>query len=172
MSPKTPLVPARIEFKEGFDFIYRDEDNLPVMVAAFDPVLEDFVEKHSHGRDDRDVIGGLIQVYGVDQKTWDTMDVVTKVQDALQKQTNEWYEERDEYKDAALKCYNAHGNPDLQNGCSDYLDDSKRIGRAHYEDDDGKTITVPPKFRQYLCYVCPYQGEIQVELRYRRGAYK
>ena len=75
-------MPARIEFKDGFDFIYRDDDGLPQMVAAFDPVLEDFVEKHSHGREDRDVISGLIQVYSVDQKTWDTMDIVTKIQDA------------------------------------------------------------------------------------------
>ena len=171
--PKTPLVPARIEFKNGFDFIYRDEDNLPQMVAAFDPVLEDFVEKHSHGREDRDVIGGLIQVYAVDQKTWDTMDVVTKIQEQLQKQTNQWYEERDEYKAAAVECYNRHGNPDLDSGCPDYMDDSRRIGPATYDDGDGRTITVPPKFRQYLCYVCPFQQTyIQVELRRRRGAYR
>jgi len=171
--PKTPKVPARIEFKNGFDFIYRDEDNLPQMVAAFDPVLEDFVEKHSHGREDRDVIGGLIQVYAVDQKTWDTMDVVTKIQEQLQKQTNSWYEERDEYKEAAVQCYNRHGNPDLDSGCPDYMDDDRRIGPATYDDGDGRVITVPPKFRQYLCYVCPFQQTyIQVELRRRRGAYK
>ena len=172
VSPKTPLVPARIEFQDGFDFIYRDEDGLPQMVPAFDPVLEDFIEKHGHGRDDRDVISGLIQVYQVDQKTWDTMDVVTKIQNELQKQTNEWYEERDEYREAAVKCYNAHGNPTLESGCPDYMDDSKRIGRATYDDGDGHTITVPPKFRQYLCYVCPYQQSyIQVELRRRKGMY-
>jgi hypothetical protein len=171
--PKTPLVPARIEFKEGFDFIYRDEQGLPQMVAAFDPVLEDFVDKHSHGREDRDVIGGLIQVYQVDQRTWDAMDVVTKIQEQLQRQTNTWYEERDEYREAALKCYAEHGNPDLDKGCPDYMDDSKRIGPASYKDDDGRTITVPPKFRQYLCYVCPFQQTyIQVELRRRKGMYK
>lgn len=168
-----PLVPARIEWDNGQDFLYRDEQGLAVMVPAFDPVLEDFIEKHTHDRLDRDVIGGLIQIYQVDQKTWDTMDVVTKIQKELEKQTNEWYEERDEYREAAIKCYNDHGNPDLSTGCSDYLDDSKRIGRWNYTDDDGKTITVPPKYRQYLCYVCPYQQSyIQVELRRRRGMYK
>ena len=171
--PKTPLVPARIEFKEGFDFIYRDEEGLPQMVAAFDPILEDFVEKHSHGREDRDVIGGLIQVYQVDQKTWDTMDVVTKIQTELQRQTNEWYDERDEYREEALKCYNRHGNPDIDSGCSDYMNEDRRIGPATYDDGDGHTITVPPKYRQYLCYVCPFQQTyIQVELRRRRGAYR
>ena len=168
-----PKVPAHIEFKEGFDFVYRDDDGLPQMVAAFDPVLEDFVDKHTHGREDRDVISGLIQVYQVDQKTWDTMDIVTKIQDQLQAQTNQWYEERDEYRDAALQCYNRHGNPDIQTGCSDYLNDDRRIGPATYDDGDGHTITVPPKYRSYLCHVCPFQqAAIQVELRRRRGAYK
>ena len=171
--PKTPLVPARIEFKEGFDFIYRDDTGLPQMVAAFDPVLEDFVEKHSHGREDRDVIGGLIQVYAIDQRTWDSMDMVTKIQEQLQKQTNQWYEERDEYREEALKCYNRHGNPDIDSGCSDYMNDDRRIGPATYDDGDGRTITVPPKYRQYLCYVCPFQQTyIQVELRRKRGAYR
>jgi len=171
--PKTPLVPARIEFKEGFEFIYRDDTGLPQMVPAFDPVLEDFVEKHSHGRDDRDVIQGIIQVYQVDQKTWDTMDVVTKIQDELRKQTDTWYEEKDEYKAAAAECYNRHGNPDLQDGCPDYMDDDRRIGPATYDDGEGHVITVPPKYRQYLCYVCPFQQTyIQVELRRKKGMYK
>ena len=171
--PKTPLIPARIEFKDGFEFVYRDEDNQPQMVAAFDPVLEDFVEKHSHGREDRDVIQGLIQVYQVDQKTWDTMDVVTKIQDQLKQQSDQWYEEKDEYKEAALQCYNRHGNPDMQDGCSDYLNDDRRIGPATYDDGEGHTITVPPKYRQYLCYVCPFQqSAIQVELRRKKGMYK
>ena len=171
--PKTPKVPARIEFKDGYQFTYKDDDNHPQMVAAFDPVLEDFVSRHSHDREDRDVISGMIQVYAVDQKTWDTMDVVTKIKEQLQKQTNQWYEERDEYKDSALKCYSAHGSPDLSKGCSDYLNDDRRIGPATYDDGDGRTITIPPKFRQYLCYVCPFQQSyVNVELRRRKGAYR
>lgn len=171
--PKTPMIPARLEWKNGESFVYRDEQGLPVMVPAYDPILEDFILSHEHGRDDRDVISGMVQVYAVDQHTWDSMDVVTKIQAELQKQTNEWYEERDEYREAALKCYNDHGNPDLSTGCIDYMDDSKRIGHATYTDDEGRKITVPPKFRQYLCYICPYQQTyIQVELRRRRGAYQ
>ena len=169
----TPMIPASLEWRDGERYTYLDETGLPVMVPAYDPILEDFIETHTHGQDDNRVIGGLIEVFSVDQRTWDTMDVVTKIQTELQQQQNAWYEERDEYRDAALKCYNAHGNPDLQDGCPDYLDDSKRLGHASYTDDDGRTITIPPKFRQYLCYVCPYQQTyIQVELRRRRGAYK
>lgn len=167
-----PLIPARIEFDDGFNYVYKDDTGLPVMVAAFDPVLEDFVEKHSHGREDRDVISGVIQTFQVDQRTWDTMDVVTKIREDLHQSTNNWYEERDEYKDAALKCYNAHGNPDTTTGCRDYLNDDRRIGHAHYTDDDGRVVTIPDRFRQYLCYMCPFQQSyIQVELRRRRGLY-
>jgi hypothetical protein len=143
------------------------------MVAAYDPILEDFIEKHEHGYDDNKVIGGLIQVYQVDQKTWDTMDVVTKIKKELEVQTQQHYAEVDEYKEAAVKCYNAHGNPDIQTGCRDYMDDTKRIGNATYTDDDGRIITVPPKYRQYLCYLCPFQQtQINVELRRRKGYYK
>jgi hypothetical protein len=159
----TPMVPARLEWRDGEQFMFKDEKGLPVMVAAFDPILEDFVTKHEHGRPEHQVIGGLIQVYGVDQRTWDAMDVVTQIQRDLEKQHNTWYEDRDEYRTGATKCYNEHGNPDLSTGCPDYLDDSKRLGSS----------AVPPKYRQYLCYLCPYQQSyINVELRRRKGAYK
>lgn len=170
--PKTPMIAARIEFSDGFNYVYREDDGLPRMVPAFDPILEDFVEKHSHGRDDREVIQGIVQVYQIDQKTWDAMDVVTQIKKEIQSQTNTWYEERDEYREEATKCYNRHGNPDTTVGCRDYMNDDRRIGPATYDDGEGRTITVPPKFRQYLCYVCPYQGHINVELRRRKGVYR
>jgi hypothetical protein len=171
--PKTPLVPAMLEWRDGERYSYRDDDGLPVMVPAYDPILEDFISKHVHGYDDNKVIGGLIQVYTVDQKTWDTMDVVTKIKKELEQQAQQHYAEQDEYKDAALRCYNAHGNPDIQTGCRDYMDDSKLIGKASYDDGEGRTITVPTRFRQYMCYVCPFQqSQINVELRRRKGYYK
>jgi hypothetical protein len=170
--PKTPLVPARLEWRDGESYLFREDDGKATMVPAYDPVLEDFIGKHEHGRDDNQVIGGLIQVYYVDQKTWDTMDVVTKVKKELEAQTQQHYQEVDEYRDAATRCYNAHGNPDISTGCRDYMDDSKRFGPATYRV-EGRTITVPPKFRQYLCYLCPFQqAQVNVELRRRKGAYK
>jgi hypothetical protein len=171
--PKTPLIPARLEWRDGEQYVYKEEDGNAVMVPAFDPVLEDFVNKHGHGLDDNRVIRGeLIQVWAVDQKTWDSMDVVTKVKSHLEEVMKENYAEKDEYREEAAKCYNAHGNPDISSGCRDYMDDSKRIGPATYEDDDGNTITVPPEFRHYLCYMCPFQqAAIQVELRRKRGMY-
>ena len=170
----TPKVPARMEWTNGESYVYRDDQGQAIMVPAYDPVLEDFVSKHDHGFDDaRFIASGMVQVWSVDQRTWDSMDVVTKIKDELKTQFDTFYEEQDEYREAALKCYNNHGNPDLSSGCPDYLNDDRRIGPATYDDGEGRTITVPPQFRHYLCYVCPYQQTyIQVELRRRRGEYE
>ena len=167
-----PMIPARMLWEDGNEFVFRDDTGLPVMVPAYDPVLEDFTEKHKHHYDDNQLgMSGVIQVTAVDQKTWDSVDIVTRVKDQLQKETGKFYQESDEYKSAALSCYNAHGNPDVTTGCRDYMDDSKRIGPGQYNV-DGRTITVPNKYRQYLCYVCPFQQSyVNVELRRRKGAY-
>lgn len=172
--PQTPLVPAILEYQDGMRIVLPDEDGNAKMVPAFDPMLEAFVVKHEHGLPDRAVTHGQqIEVMSVDAKTWETMDVVTKIKEELERNHGTAYEESNEYKEAALKCYNAHGNPDLSAGCPDYMDDSKMIGVASYKDDDGNTIGIPPRFRQYLCFLCPFQQTyIQVELRRRRGAYK
>lgn len=168
-----PMIPARLQWESGQDFIFRDDTGLPVMVPAYDPVLEDFTEKHRHHYDDNQLaMSGVIQVMAVDQKTWDSVDIVTKVKTELQKQTGQFYAEQDEYKQAALKCYNAHGNPDTVKGCRDYMADDKRIGPASYSDGEGRTVRVPDKFRQYLCYICPFQQSyINVELRRRKKMY-
>jgi len=170
--PKVPLVPARLEWKSGETMTMRDDDGLPKMVPQFDPVLEDFVERHGHGRDDREAIAGAIQIYATDQKTWDSIDVVQKVKGELQAQTGQWYEERDLYREDAISCYNSHGNPTADEGCPDYMSDAKMIGRGRFKDDDGKRHEIPPQFRQYLCYMCPFQhAYVQVELRRKRGLY-
>lgn len=169
----TPMVPARLQWTSGETYVYMDDDGKPVLVPVYDPILEDFVLKHDHGVAEQAVVNGqLVQVWQVDQKTWDAVDVVTRIKTELLSNTQRFYEDRDEYRTAATKCYNEHGNPDINSGCRDYLDDSKRIGQATYKDDDGRTITVPPNMRQYLCYLCPYQQTyINVELRRRKGYY-
>lgn len=168
------MIPARMQWEDGQEFVFRDDTGLPVMVAAYDPMLEDFTRKHEHHYDDNELsFSGVIQVMAVEQKTWDSVDMVTKVKEALHKQTGQYYRESEEYKDAALKCYNAHGNPDITTGCRDYMDDTKRIGSASYDDGDGHQVNVPNKYRQYLCYLCPFQQTaITVEMRRRKGMYQ
>lgn len=170
--PKTPMVPARIVWEDGTDYVYKDEDGLPKMVPAYDPVLEDFVERHDHNRPDIEVLEGqVIRVWQVDQRTWDSVDIVQKIRKEMHEMTGEWYDDRDTYREGATECYNKHGNPTLQTGCSDFLSDGKRIGKASHHI-DGKTIDIPPQYRQYLCYQCPYfQSYIQVEIRRKAGAY-
>ena len=172
--PKTPLIPAILEYTDGQRIILPDEDGHPKMVPAFDPMLEEFVFKHEHGLPDQAVTHGQqIEVMAVDQHTWDVMDVVTKVKTELQRQTGEVYDENQEYREGALKCYNEHGNPDLSTGCRDYMSDAKLIGKWNYTDDDGHTVTIPPQFRHHLCGLCPYShAYVQVELRRRKGYYK
>jgi len=170
--PKVPLVPARLEWKTGESMTMKDDQGLPKMVPQFDPMLEDFVERHGHGRDDREAIAGAIQVYGCDQRTWDSIDVVQKIKGELHAASGQWYEERDQYRSDATECYNAHGNPTTDDGCPDYLDASKMIGHGRFRDDDGGRHEIPPQFRQFLCYMCPFQhAYVQVELRRQRGLY-
>jgi hypothetical protein len=169
----TPMRPAYLQWEDGADFIFTDDKGLPVMVPAYDPMLEDFTVRHQHHYTDAqlmDLERPIIQVAAVDQRTWDSMDIVTKLKEQYQKQTGQFYAESNEYKDAAVKCYNEHNNPTT--GCPDYKSDSKRIGMASYEDDDGHTHRVPDQFRQYLCYICPFQQSyVNVELRRRKGQY-
>ena len=170
--PKTPMVPARLSWESGEDYVYKDDKGLPVMVPAFDPILEDFIQRHDHGYHERQFVDGqVVQVWQVDQKTWDSLDVVTKVKKELNEQYSNHFEERDEYKEDAAKCYNAHGNPDLQSGCRDFMTEPKLIGKAQYKI-DGRVITIPQPLRQYLCHMCPYmQSYVMVEMRRRKGGY-
>ena len=172
--PKTPMVPARMIYKDGTEFTYRDDNGHATMVPQFDPALEDFVERHQHGLDDEAFThSSVIQVWAVDEKTWNSIDVVQRIKGELHESTQQWYDDRDTYREAAVQCYNDHGNPDLDSGCPDYLDDSKLIGKASYRDEDGRLITIPKQFRQYLCYQCPYvHAYVNVELRRKRGLYK
>lgn len=169
-----PYVPARLEWKDGADYVYKDPDtNLAVMVPAYDPVLEDFVTRHQHGQDDSIFINGAIQVWNIDQDTWNAVDVVKQISQELHDQTNTWYEDRDTYREGATACYNDHGNPTTDTGCPDFMEDSKRIGDTHYRDDDGHRRQIPRRHQMYLCHLCPYyQSYVLVEMRRKAGGYK
>ena len=170
----TPMTPARLEWTTGESYIYKDEKGFPIMVPRYDPALEEFVLRHTHGYpDDKVIREGIIKVWSVDQKTWDNVDITTKVRKEIQELTGQWYQDRDEFKEEALKCYNRHGNPDMGNKCPDFMNDDRRIGKGEYKDDNGNVHKIPNKFRQYLCYMCPYmQAHIATEVRFRKGLYK
>lgn len=161
-----PHVPATMEWDDHGtvrSYTYEHEDGTPVMVPEHDPLLEDAVARHTHGYPDGVFVKkGIVEVYPVDQATWERLDVVTELKSELNKATGEFYEESSYYRDEALKCYNEHKNPDLKAGCRDFLSDSKRIGPK----------MANPKHQIYLCHVCPYmQTYLAEEMRHRHGLY-
>ena len=56
--------------------------------SVYDPLLEDIVGRHGHGRPDTDVMQ-FIKVFPVDQATYEKLDVVTELKKELAKQTGQ-----------------------------------------------------------------------------------
>ena len=162
-----PLIPARVTWMDGNverEYIFPDPEKpgQNAMVPMYDPLMEDFVGRHGHDMADTDALS-FIKVWQSDDETWQNMDVVQKIKTELAEQQDMFMEEVNGYKDDALRCYNAHKNPDMKVGCRDFLDDSKVIGRTD----------IPKKHRAYLCHMCPYmQTYVAQEARHRAGLYK
>lgn len=170
-----PRIPARLEWTSGEVYDYRDDEGELVLVPAYDPILEDFLTQHEHGASEMSILNGeVVRVWQVDQRTWDSVDGVRQIKNQIKETYGVWYEDRDHYRTGATECYNKHGNPTLESGCGDFMDDSKLIGKKVYRTDTSQgDITVPPQWRQYLCYQCPYfQSYVQVEVRRKQGMYK
>lgn len=162
-----PLIPARVTwYEDGIEreYVFPDPEKpgANMMVPMYDPVMEDFVGRHGHNMADTDALS-FIKVWQSDDETWQNMDVVQQIKAELADQQNLIVEESTYYKDEALKCYNAHKNPDISTGCRDFLDDSKTIGRTD----------VPKKHRIFLCHMCPFmQAHVATEARHKAGLYK
>ena len=153
-----PLVPARWAWDVGSgqteEHIFKDDEGADIMVPAYDPLMDDFVVRHTHDRPDTEVID-YIRSFSVSQETWERVDVVTAVKEELSKATGEQFAESEHYKEGALQCYNAHGNPDMKQRCPDLFTDEKRIGRS---------TGVPKKHQMYLCHMC-LTGDTEVVTR-------
>jgi hypothetical protein len=163
--PGVPMVPARWAWEEDGqveEHVFTTDDGETIMVPEYDPLMDDFVARHTHDRPDTDSID-YIRSFSVDQKTYDRVDVVTEIKKELSQATGEQFAESEHYKEGALQCYNAHGNPDSKKGCPDLFNDEKRIGRS---------TGVPKKHQMYLCHMCPYvQTYVVQKLRDRAKLY-
>jgi hypothetical protein len=128
--------------------------------ADYDMELQEVIRKHKERNShiDPDDFRGLM--FSCDQETWDKLGDETQVRRELMK--NEWdvREVRNDLKVDAVKCFERHNRP--SQGCPDYEDDSKIIGRK---------IGVPPEHRQYLCHYCPAQEYVTHQLRLKKGMY-
>ena len=157
-----PRVPATVTWMDmgvEREYTFQMEDGTNIMVPQYDPLLEDIVGRHGHGKPDTEVMN-FIKVFPCDQATYEKLDVVTELQKELSDSTGMLFEEATYYRDEAVRCYNEHKNP--AGGCIDYCDESKRIGSS----------MMPKKYQTFLCHMCPVQqAYVDVELRRKAGMY-
>lgn len=76
-------------------------------------------------------------------------------------------EERENFKEDALRCYNLHNRPTYGIGygvgCPDYRTKSRAIGR---------TAGLPPEQWSYVCDFCPYHSYVEHAQHKKSGLYK
>jgi hypothetical protein len=162
--PKTaPLVPARWEWvdEDGKtqEHWFRDEAGQQVLVPKWDPSLEDWTARHEH----LDVPETVKKhdLWSIDQLSWDATDVVMHLQQSMREATGNAYAERDELKDEAMKCFEAHHRP--SDACPDVFSEAKQLG-GHESNKH-----MPPNDRLYLCHLCPFvHGYVIPEVRRRK----
>jgi hypothetical protein len=149
--PKSaPLVPARWEWEDEDgkmqEYWFKDEGGQQMMVAKYDPALEDWADRHEH----RDIPETVHKhdLWSIDQLTWDTGQVMQMAKNSMMESTGQMYMERDELKADAFTCFEAHHRP--KDSCPDVFSPAKIIGNhesnKHMADKD----------KMYLCHLCPF----------------
>ncbi len=128
--------------------------------AEYDMALIDVIDRHLQQSDDPRPESHLSLIFRTDDETASKLDLETAIKKELADQDIFVRELRDDLKVDALKCFNRHNRP--SNGCPDYGDESKIIGRK---------VGVPTDKRQYLCMYCPAQEHVTHQLRIRKGMY-
>ena len=159
-------VPARVAWIEDgrtVDYVFMDPDtNLPVMVAEYDPALEDWLQRHEHAE-----VGDSLdkhQLYAADGEAF-AAGFMASLKKELKDSHGGMYSERDELKDDAMKCFNEHHRP--TSSCIDVFDESKIIG-GHLSNKHMKKSD-----KMYLCHACPFvHGYVIPDVRHKKGYYK
>src|SRR5262252_214666 len=162
---KAPLVPARIAWIEDgreVEHIFRDDDGLPKMVAAYDPALEEWLTRHDHP----EVSEGRMRkydLYAADNEAF-AAGFSASLKKELEEATSSLYTERDQIKEDAIKCFNQHGRPTT--GCVDVFSESKLLGGHE------SNRRMPMNERMYLCHACPFvHGYVIPDVRWKKGYY-
>lgn len=150
--PKSaPLVPARWEWVDDDgktqEYWFKDEGGQQMMVAQYDPALEDWVERHGH-QEIPDELVHKHDLWSIDQLTWDTGKVMDMAKQSMMGATGEMYAERDELKADAFSCFEEHHRP--KDSCPDVFSDSKVIGNHE------SNKRIPKDDKMYLCHLCPF----------------
>jgi len=126
----------------------------------YDMALIDIIDRHLQRADDPRPESHISLIFRTDEATASKLDVETALKKELADNDLFIKEFRDDLKDDAMACFNRHQRP--SNGCPDYGDSSKVIGRTH---------GVPPEKRQYLCMYCPAQEYVTHKLRIAKHMY-
>lgn len=128
--------------------------------AEYDMELLEIIKRHLEQSPDPRPESHISLIFRTDEETASKLDVETALKGELAKNDIWMRDLRDELKVDALKCFNRHNRP--TDGCLDYEDSSKTIGR---------TIGVPKDRWQYLCHYCPAQAHVTEQLRIKKGMY-
>lgn len=132
--------------------------------AKFDFTLRDAIDKHMQK------FGGPVErhkanMFNISDEELDLIDS-SRLEQAIHDNRLEEFlkEEREMYKEDALKCYNLHDRPTVGIGyglgCRDYKDKSRAIGR---------TTGIPEDEWTYICDFCPYHSYVEHAARKKAG---
>ena len=132
--------------------------------AKYDHTLRDAIDKHMQK------FGGPVerhkaQLFGISDEELDLIDK-SRLEQAIHDGRLEEFlkEERENYKEDALKCYNLMNRPTIGYGyglgCPMYKDKSKAIGR---------TTGIPEDEWTYICEFCPYHSYLEHHKRKKAG---
>lgn len=151
--PKSaPLVPARWEWvdEDGKtqEYWFKDEGGQQMLVAQYDPSLEDWVQRHEHLDIPERAMPHRHDLWSIDQLAWDTGKVMEMAKGSMLGETGKMYQERDELKDEAFACFIEHRRP--SDSCPDVFTESKLIGNHE------SNKHIQPDQKMYLCHLCPY----------------
>lgn len=126
----------------------------------YDMSLIDIIDRHLAKAADPRPESHISLIFRCDDETAAKLDVETTLKSELAKYNVEVHEMRDDFKTEALACFDRHSRP--KQGCIDYEDDSKTIGRR---------VGIPKDKRMYLCHFCPAQDFVTHSLRVKKGMY-
>jgi hypothetical protein len=144
-----------------------------------DPLVEGLVLKHTArdpmGHGDSHLQASPFRLAAVEDDEWQNdRERVIKLLNSENKKVgfDAWvYEATNTYAEDALRCYSDHHRP--KEGCIDYWDESKRIGRPTAE---GRAVLAEEyKLGQsdpHLCQYCPVQTYVTTQVNFKQGLYK